>query len=67
VDQLQLTAFNQFTPDREVGLRIDQIDVLAGIAEDVRDIDHAGSFLVLGQEIRSARQEATRIVLGELG
>src|SRR5258706_7023420 len=70
MDQLELTALNQFdtggTGGGEVGLRIDQVDVFSGIAEDVRDIDHAGSFLVLGEEIGSAWQEAAGIVLGKL-
>jgi hypothetical protein len=66
MDQLELTALNQFATGGEVGLRIDQVDVFFGIAEDVRDIDHAGSFLVLGEEIGSARLEAAGIVLGEL-
>ena len=46
-----------------MSLNIDQVDVLAGIAEDMRNVDDAGGFLVLGQEVRPARDEAVRIVV----
>src|SRR3954462_961153 len=64
--ELELAAFNQLAAEGLVGLGIEQIDVLAGIAENVRHVDHARAFLVDGLEVGAARSEAARIMLRKL-
>ena len=42
MDQLELTALNQFARDRVMSLDIGEVYVLAGIAEDMRNVNDAG-------------------------
>src|SRR5262249_37918068 len=70
VHRHQLAALDQGAADFHVRLRVDQERVLAGVAENVGDIDHARGLLVLGDEVRAGlpgtvevRVEARRIVV----
>src|SRR5262245_5170229 len=66
----ELTALDQGAADFLVRLRVDQEGVLAGVAENVGDIDHARGLLVLGDEGLPRpidRVEARRIMMGDLG
>jgi hypothetical protein len=50
MDQLELTALNQFARDPVVSLGIDELHVLAGTAQDVRNVDDTGRLFVLSQQ-----------------
>ena len=42
MDQLELTALNQFARNRVMRLYIGEVYVFASIAEDMRNVDDAG-------------------------